>query len=92
MNEQPDFGLDRLDLEIARRIDPACLPLGSEIIAALETLTRARLTMATDSPQNVRVGSAHGDAAPGRVAAEAESAADGSDQRSGRSSLSRSIG
>jgi hypothetical protein len=33
-NEQPDFGVHGLELEIARRMDPACLSPGSETILA----------------------------------------------------------
>jgi len=83
MNEQPDFGLDGLDLEIARRIDPAYLPSGSETIAAPATRSRG---LASPGPyillRTTELAQATATEASGLVAAEAVSAADGGDQRS----------
>ena len=92
INEQPDFGLDGLNLEIARRIDPACLSPGSETIAAPATGSRE---LASPGPyillRTTELAQPTAIEASGLVAAEAVSAADGGDQRSGRSSRSRSF-
>ena len=93
LNEQPDLGLDGLDLEMARCIDPACLPPGSETIAAPATGSRE---LASPGPyillRTTELAQPTATEVSGLVAAEAVSAADGGDQRSGRSSRSRSCG
>src|SRR5262245_31126390 len=93
MNEQPDFGPDGPGLEMTRGIHPACHPRGSETIAAPATRSRE---IASPGPyillRTTELAQPTATEASGLVAAEAVSAADGGDQRSGRSSRSRSCG